>query len=82
MRKVGCGVLLFGAALLLFWPMVMVSIMSSDGSPSNATSLPIIFDVLLGVAGLVLIGWGIVAYLRDLRDFRRLQAEIRKSNDV
>jgi hypothetical protein len=82
MRKVGCGVLLLIVALFLFWPMVMVSIMSSDGSPANATFLPVIFDVLLGVAGLVLIGWGIVAYLRDLRDFRRLQADIRKTNDA
>lgn len=79
MRKVGCGILLFVTALLLFWPMVMASIMSSDPGPQAATSLPIIFDVSLGAAGLVLIGWGVIARIREYRDFRRLQKQIRKS---
>jgi hypothetical protein len=82
MLKTGCGVLLLLVALLLFWPAVMVSIMSSDAGPRNATSIPIIVDVLLGIAGLVLIGWGIVGHVRNLREFRRMQRKIGRSHDV
>ena len=64
MIKLLLGLLMILVAALLFFPALMFSIMSSDAGPENGTVLPLIFDIFIGVVGLSLAVWGIIALAR------------------
>jgi hypothetical protein len=61
MGKLITGICLVAAAGLLFFPAMMISIMSSDSSPKDATTLPVYLDLSIGAVGLLLIAWWILA---------------------